>query len=227
MARMRPVLFSSTSAAPCTAGGTRSSARSADFPLASMIWTKITSWSFSARRIAAFGLARGRTRPSAKPTRMPAFLPLGLDTPHRVGQIRLGSAEAHAPGLALIGRQALLERSFGRALQAGMKRRMNRVRGPREDIDAGRGLGFTAEVIDEVEPGIAADALVGGQLRRVRHRLPRLFGADRAVFLHPVEYVGHALPRPVRMRVGAEIIRALGQAGQERALGQAELAGGL
>src|SRR5205814_1809853 len=88
-------------------------------------------------------------------------------------------------------------------------------------------LGFAAEMIDEMEAGIPARAVIGRKLRRGGRKLLRLIGADRTVIAHAVEHVGEALPRALRMAVRPEIARALGQPGQERAFRYAQCRGRL
>jgi hypothetical protein len=75
---MRPVLFSSTTAAPCTVGRIRISTRapSVIWPLRvcltrpSITLTKMTSLIASIRRALALWVESGSTRPSRSPTRI-------------------------------------------------------------------------------------------------------------------------------------------------------------
>ena len=129
-----------------------------------------------------------------------------------------------AAGAALVGRQTFLQRRFERALQAGIHRGAHGVARVGKRFEPGEGARLAGHVIDEVEAGILArgirrlDAEIGGQ-RRIHLRL-----GDRALFLHPAQHVGAPLPRPLRVLVGAVIVRALWQAGEQGGLGQRQRA---
>ena len=71
IARIRPVRFSSTRAAPWTVGGTRNSARAGRCPFPRRRCTRTTSYVLKFRRSAVRQVVSGRTRPSARPTRRP------------------------------------------------------------------------------------------------------------------------------------------------------------
>src|SRR5262249_33379318 len=82
-------------------------------------------------------------------------------------------------------------------------------------------------MIEEVEPGIAAEAFVGDELGPAGHRLLDLLDVDHSVFLHAVEDVRLALAGAIGVPLGVEIIRTLGQAGEQRAFTESELRGAL
>src|SRR5205814_8586752 len=83
-------------------------------------------------------------------------------------------------------------------------------------------LGFTGEMVGEMETGIATHPLERDEGGERALRLLRLLRADRAVLLHAAEHIGEPLLRARGMAVGIEIARPLRQRGKERALAQAE-----
>jgi hypothetical protein len=82
------------------------------------------------------------------------------------------------------------------------------------------------DLIDEVKTDVASRPV---ELRHGRQsgQSPRLLVARRSAehpgFPHPVEHIGEPLLRASRLAVRAQISRAFGQAGEQRALLQGEL----
>ena len=197
MARMRPVLFSSTTAAPCTCGRTRSSTRVPCFgpgPVARQLDVDHVVGLRAAPRVRLPQVESGRMRPSRKPDadrfvaaasaapsrprppasnarRRAAAAPAasaccqaGLvlsafgsacELLDRVGEVGFGALELDAAGALLVAREPVLQRGLGRALQLRLDGRAHRRRMRGQAVDAGERLGLAADLVDEVEAGVA------------------------------------------------------------------------
>ena len=145
----------------------------------------------------------------------------GLDPLHGLREVCLGAAELDAAGVALVARQALLQRRLDHPLQLRVDGRAHRVGVGGDRLDAGRRLGLAGDLVDEVEADVAA-RLVGGERRQCRQSLAVLLGHGDAVLLQAAEHIGEPLLRPPRMAVGTVVVRPFGQPGQQRALFERE-----
>src|SRR5262249_45461317 len=84
-------------------------------------------------------------------------------------------------------------------------------------------LGFTRDLIDEIEADSAARTFVRHERRQRRQSPPRWLGGEHSLLLQAAEDIGQPLLRTPGMPVGTEIIRSLGQAGKQRAFLEREL----
>ena len=150
-----------------------------------------------------------------------------LDPLHGLGQVRLGAAELHTAGAALVSRQPFLQCLLHRALQWRDDGRAHRVGMGRDRVDPADRFGLACNLVDEMEADVAARPLIGHHGRQRRQSPAGLFAlrlrAERTVLAHAAEHVGEPFLRPRRLPIRAEIVRPLGQAGEQRALLQREL----
>ena len=146
----------------------------------------------------------------------------GADLLDGVGDVGLRPAELYPAGGHFVLRQAFLQRRFGVALQLRVDGGAHRVGLRGQAVDA-VGLGLAAEIVDEVETGVAMWKRVYDALRQRRCRRTLLLGADDAVLLHAAEHIGQALLGAIGMAVGIVKARPLEQAGEHGAFGQREI----
>ena len=262
MARMRPVLFSSTTTAPCTTGRTRSSARAPALALAvghanqdDIVKRKLALSDCvvdgerkdaavsqaDPPRLALLAVARllhddrgrpvhvverqSRARQRLLPGRplVAGFL-LRFGALDGLGQLRLRGHELHPPGAALIAREPLLQRRLHRPLQLRIDRRAHGVGVGGDRLDACQRFGLARDLIHEVEADIAPRPLVGHHCRQRRQSAAGLLlRGIGLVLLHAAENISEPFLRASGMPVGIEIVRPLGQAGQQRALLQGQI----
>jgi hypothetical protein len=116
--------------------------------------------------------------------------PVALDLLNGGGEICLGTDELDTAVVALIPRQALLQRFLDRPLQRRVDRGMHRVGCIGDPIDAGFRPRLAGDLIDEVESGVAAWPVEGHHRRQRRQSrsgfLLVLPGVEQAVFPHAV-----------------------------------------
>ena len=166
-----------------------------------------------------------RTRQRLLPGRpLVAGLALRFGALDGLGQLGLGGNELHPPGAALVAREPLLQRRLHRPLQWRIDRRAHRVGVGGDGLDAGHRFGLPRHLVDEVEADVAPRPLVGHERRQRRQSAAgRLLRRVGLVLLHAAEHIGEPLLRPPGMPVGIEIVRPLGQAGQQRPFLQRQL----
>ena len=146
--------------------------------------------------------------------------PVGLSLLNGLGEICLGAEELHTAGAAFISRQPLLQRLLDATLQLRIDGGTYRIRIGRDRIDAGRRFRLAGDLIDKVEPDVAARSIKRHHGRQRRQAPAGFFAPPRAehpVFPHPVQHIGEPLLRARGLSVRAEISRSLRQAGEQRA----------
>ena len=160
------------------------------------------------------------------PGRLPGTrLPLRLDPADRLGQIGFRGLALHPAGRSLVARQPLLQGRLGGALHRRNDGRTDGVGLGGEPFETRDGARLARDLVGEVEPDVAPRPLEGDQRRHADRDQPlRLVDLDNVVLAHALHHVDETVAHPLRVAVGIEEIRSFGQCGQERALGQRELA---
>ena len=163
-----------------------------------------------------------RVRERLLPGRALVGLLAGFDPLHGFREVCLGAPELNAAGVALVARQALLQRRLDHPLQLGVDGRAHRIGVGGDRLDPGRRLGLAGDLVDEVEADVAA-RLVGGERRQCGQTPAVLLGHGDPVLLQAAEHIGEPLLRPPGMAVRTVEVRPLGQPGQQRALFEREV----
>lgn len=142
---------------------------------------------------------------------------LGVDALDLFRQIGLGSLEFGTAAIALIAREALLQRLFYGTLELLIDRRPYRVGARLEWLKAGRS-DLAGDLIDKIVADIPPGSVVRRELRQFRQFSTGKRNRDSRFLVQPLQDIGEPLFSAYRMPIRVEVIWSLHQARKKRTL---------